>query len=318
VAHFAGAGRYFYLLKGGHSIGGEHSTTERFNLLILKKGTFMQFFETKNGVNIPHIGFGTWAVSEGEETIKSIIMALEAGYRHIDTAMAYKNEKSIGIALKDSKLKRQEYFVTSKVWNNYRGYDKTKEAFYLSLESLNLDYLDMYLIHWPCSIQHTSEFDAVNADTWKALCDLYDEKLIRVIGVSNFKERHLKPLMSSNIKPMVNQIEYHPGYIQKDVVKYCREHEILVEAWSPMGRGRILEHPLLKEIAKKYSKSIAQICLRFCLDTNVLPLPKSVTPERIKENLDIDDFILDDADLLAITNMEECGWSNLDPDTITF
>jgi diketogulonate reductase-like aldo/keto reductase len=272
-----------------------------------------------NGYEIPSIGFGTWKTPDGEVAIASVKKAIECGYTHIDTAACYKNEKSVGEGIRQSGIEREKLFVTSKLWNTERGCETTKAAFYKTLDDLGLDYLDLYLIHWPANSLQFDNWAQLNADTWRAFEELYEEGKIKAIGLSNFMVCHLEELMkTAKIKPMVNQIEYHPGYMQKEVVDYCNKNGILVEAWSPIGSGRLLENALLTEIAAKYGRSVAQICIRWCLQNDALPLPKSVTPSRIEENLKVLDFEISEEDMQRISSMELCGWSGLDPEKVTF
>ncbi len=273
-------------------------------------------FILNNGVGIPCIGFGTWQTHAGRVAVVSVLEALETGYRHIDTAAAYDNEESIGEAISKSGINRKNIFVTSKLWNSNRGYDTTLRAFDESLRKLGLDYLDLYLIHWPAT---KDDWRNQNNDTWRAFEKLYNEKRIRSIGVSNFKPHHLKPLMEkAEIMPAVNQIEFHPGLMQTETVEFCKKNNILIEAWSPLGSGRILNNPDLIKIAEKYNKSVAQLCIKWCLQNNVLPLPKSITIERIHENAKVFDFIISSQDMDRINMMPHIGSSGLDPDKINF
>lgn len=271
-----------------------------------------------NGVEIPCIGFGTYKSKNGAETTSSVLKAFECGYRLIDTAALYGNERSVGNAVRESGLSRQEVFVTSKVWNTRRGYDNTIKAFNLSLKSLKLDYMDMFLIHWPANSAQYDDPDSVNLDTWRALTDLYKEGLVKVIGVCNFLGHHLKPLLDCEIKPMVNQIEFHPGYMQKEVYDICMDNNIRVEGWSPLGRGEVLQNPVLLELAAKYGCTTAQLCLRWCIQHKVIPLPKSVTPERISSNTDVFFFSISDEDMKQIDEIPFCGGSGHNPDTVDF
>lgn len=276
-------------------------------------------FELNNGVQIPSIGFGTWQTPDGETAVESVLCALEAGYRHIDTAAVYGNEVSVGEGIIRSGIDRRDIFVTSKVWNTERGYDQTLRAFDRTLSDLRLDFLDLYLIHWPATAHRFSNWQQINADTWKAMERLYADGKVRAIGVSNFLPHHLNPLLdSAEVYPVINQIEFHPGQPQRDCVDFCRSHGILVEAWSPLGTGRMINNETLRIIAAKYGRSVAQLCIRWALQHGVLPLPKSVTPYRIKENIDVFGFEISDADMHAIDCMEYCGGSGLHPDEVDF
>ena len=273
----------------------------------------------RNGYRMPCVGFGTWKTPDGEAAINAVTEALKSGYRHIDTAAMYKNESGIGEALRRSEVPRTELFLTSKVWNTERGYDKAMRAFEETVARLGVDYLDLYLIHWPAVAAQFDNWEELNLGTWKALTTLYKEGRIKSIGVSNFQPHHLRALVETEIMPMVNQIEYHPGYMQRDTVDFCRERNILIEAWSPLGRGRLLDHTLLNTLAKKYEKTVAQICLRWCLQNDTVPLPKSVTPSRIAENADIFNFEITAEDMAAINAIpDKVGWSGHDSDLIDF
>ena len=275
-------------------------------------------YKLSNGVGIPCIGYGTWQTPNGEVATAAVLEALKAGYRHIDTAAAYKNEQSVGEAIRLSGIPREQIFITSKVWNSNRGYEKTVAAFERTLANLGTDYLDLYLVHWPANNRQYSDPDSVNLDTWRALTDLYRAGRIRAIGVSNFKPHHLEPLMKTEIPPMVNQIELHPGHSQSETVEYCKSHGILVEAWSPLGEGRVLSDPTLRAIGEGYGKSSAQVCIRWCLERGALPLPKTVTPTRMVENADVFDFSLSDEDMATIAALEGLGFSGHDPDLVDF
>jgi diketogulonate reductase-like aldo/keto reductase len=275
-------------------------------------------FKLSNGGEIPKVGFGTWQTPDGETAVNAVTQALVSGYRHIDTAAAYKNEGSVGKAIRESGVAREDIFITSKLWNEDRGYENTKQAFENTLKELGTDYLDLYLIHWPANEKQFDDWKEINLDTWKAMTELYKEGKIKAIGVSNFMTNHLEALLDAEVKPMVNQIEYHPGYTQDAVVDLCRKHDILVEAWSPIGSGRLLENEDLTKIADKYGKSVAQLCIRYVLQNDVLPLPKSVTPSRIEENTDIFDFEIMDEDMKTIDAMENVGFSGMDPNNVDF
>ncbi|MEI0484983.1 aldo/keto reductase [Brachyspira intermedia] len=275
-------------------------------------------FTLNNGYKIPCIGFGTWQTPDGETAVNSVIEAIKSGYKHIDTAAIYGNEKSIGKAIKESGINRDELFITSKVWNKDRGYKTTLAAFEKTINDLQIDYLDLYLIHWPASVNKFNDWDNINLETWKAMTELYKAGKIKSIGVSNFMPHHLKSLMETEVKPMVDQIEFHPGFMQEETFKYCNDNNILIEAWSPLGTGKMLDNETLKIVASKYNKSVAQLCIRWCLQNNTLPLPKSVTASRIKENTEIFDFVISDEDMKTINAMEYCGGSGHHPDKVNF
>lgn len=217
-----------------------------------------------NGVTIPGLGYGTYQ-TPNEETKKAVLEALSVGYRHIDTAAVYGNEQGVGAALKESDIAREDIFVTSKLWNTERGYDATKAAFAQTIATLGVDYLDLYLIHWPANTKQFEAKDAeLNAETWRAMEDLYNEGKIRAIGVSNFMPHHLDALMKTAvIKPMVDQIEVHPGWPQAEAVRYNQAHDILVEAWAPLGEASALSNETIATIATKHGKTAAQVCLRW-------------------------------------------------------
>lgn len=276
-------------------------------------------FTLNNGVQIPCIGFGTWKAADGQEAAGAVSSAIRAGYRHIDTAAAYHNEESVGRAIRESGVARDQLFVTSKLANPEHGYETTLAACDKTLRDLGLEYLDLYLIHWPNPLKFRDHWQQVNADTWRAFEELYRAGKLRAIGVSNFLPHHMKELSkTAAVAPMVNQIRFCPGEIQAETVAYCRAHNILVEAYSPLGSGEIFKVPQMLAFAEKYRKSVAQICIRWCLQMGTLPLPKSVTPERIAQNAEVFDFVLEQADLQAIAALVDCCGTTTDPDLAAF
>lgn len=276
-------------------------------------------FELHNGVHIPCIGFGTYQAQNGEIAVSAVKKAIALGYRHIDTAAGYGNEESVGIAVKQSGIGREEIFITSKLQNTEHGYENTMKAFEQTMKNLDMDYLDLYLIHWPNPVKYRNEWQSANAGTWKAFEELYKAGRIRAIGISNFHPRHIDELMkTAEIAPMVNQIRLCPGDTQDEVVAYCKEHNMVLEAYSPLGTGRIFKVPEMQAIAQKYGKTIAQICIRWSLQKGYLPLPKSVTESRIKENADVFDFELSVQDVQNISDLKGCCGYSQNPDMITF
>lgn len=266
-------------------------------------------FSLSNGVKMPCLGFGTWQSSDGEEAYNAVLSALRLGYRHIDTAAAYGNEKSVGRAiadfLKESSVKRSDLFITTKLWNEDHGYENAKKAIEVSLEKLGLDYLDLYLIHWPNPVKFRSCWQKANGESWAAMEEAVEAGKIRAIGISNFCERHIDELLkTAKIKPMVNQIKVCPGQPQKQLADYSRSLGMVVEGYSPLGTGGIFKNAEIKQLAEKYGRTVAQVCIRWCLQQGVVPLPKSVNPARIEENSKIFDFNLSDEDLERIANLK--------------
>jgi len=269
----------------------------------------MKYYQLNNGNKIPAIGFGTYKAQE-DEGIAAVKKAIDTGYRLIDTAAKYENEEAVGKAIKQSGIAREELMITTKLWRENLGYESTKKAFETSLAKLDLDYIDLYLIHWPANAKNYENWQKANNDSWRAMEELVKEGKIKNIGVSNFWPEHLEPLLeAAEIEPVINQIEFHPGYWQPELTRYCKEKNILVEAWSPLARGKVFESEEIKAIAKKYNKSVAQICLRWILEHNALVIPKSSTPERIEDNFDIFDFQLNAEDIKTIDNLPQMGFS---------
>ena len=263
-----------------------------------------------NGVEMPRIGYGVFRMKEHDVAYNGVTEALKAGYRAIDTAAIYQNEEAVGLAIKDSGIPREEIFVTTKVWNSDQGFDNTLRAFETSLEKLGLEYVDLYLTHWP---------KPTLAETYKAIERLYEEKLIRVPGVSNHHQHHLEEVFAvANVKPMVNQFECHPSLSQDSLRAFCAQHNIAVTAWAPLGTGIVFTHPVVKKLAEKYGKTVAQIVLRWHLEIGNIAIPKSVTPERIKENLDVFNFSLETDEVAAITALNTFHRTASDPDNFNF
>jgi diketogulonate reductase-like aldo/keto reductase len=265
-------------------------------------------FALNNGIKMPYFGLG---VFQSEDATNSVISALDCGYRHIDTASIYNNESEVGNAIRQHGINRKDIFVVSKVWNSDQGYDTTIKALNQSLERLKMDYLDLYLIHWPVQNKFV--------DTWKALEHLYEKGLVKAIGVSNFMRNHLDELLPNcTISPMVNQMEFHPYLLQQDLVDFCTQKGIQYEAWSPLMRGKILEINLLKKLAEKYGKTIVQIVLRWNLQKGIVTIPKSSNPERIKSNADIFDFELTQVDMDSIDSLDRNSRIGPDPNNFDF
>jgi methylglyoxal/glyoxal reductase len=264
-----------------------------------------------NGIDMPYLGLGVYLAQEGAEVINAVKMALEAGYRHVDTASLYQNEKGVGQAVKESNIPRGEIFITSKVWNSQQGFDATLRAFDESLKKLGTDYLDLYLVHWPVKDKYK--------DTWRALEKLYQEGRVKAIGVSNFLKHHLEDLLKvSEIKPMVNQVEFHPYVVQQDLLDYCKQQQMQFEAWSPLMQGQVFHLPVLAEIAKKYHKTPAQIVLRWDLQKGVVTIPKSVKRQNIVSNTHLFDFELSDADMMLIDGLDKNQRLGAHPDHFDF
>jgi diketogulonate reductase-like aldo/keto reductase len=277
-----------------------------------------------NGIKIPQIGLGVWQAEDGDEVEEAVMTALDCGYRLIDTAAIYRNEKGVGSAIARTNVPRQDIFLTTKVWNGDQGYDNTLKAFEESIHKLGVDYVDLYLIHWPMPAA------GLYIETWRALEKLSTDGRARAIGVCNFKPHHLEKLLQAGtIPPVINQIELHPRFQQLETRLFCKKNNIAVESWSPIGgrKGgmpegaagtRLLDEPRLKEIAEKYNKTSAQIILRWHIQNGLIVIPKSVHPERIRENIDIFDFELDVEDMSRIEGLESGGRIGGDPDETNY
>ena len=270
----------------------------------------MYTFTLNNGLKIPAIGFGTYKAG-----LDSIIKALEEGYRYFDTASYYGNEGDISLALIRTGIKREEVFIASKIWKSDMGYENTLKAFSQTLENLGSEYADVIMIHWPRPNLNDEEWKALDLETWRAMEYLYSQGKIKALGLSNFLPYHAENIFSRcEVMPSVAQFEFHPGHTQAFALEYYRRKGIQVQAWSPMGRGRVLDDVLIRELAGKYHVTPAQVCIRFCIQEGVMPLPKTSSPERMRENLACMDFVIDEEDILRLENMPPIGWSGEHPD----
>ncbi len=272
----------------------------------------MKQYRLSDGTLVPAVGFGTYRAGE---TAAALPLAVETGYRYFDTAAYYFNEELVGKTLKDSGLKREEYQIASKVWHTELGYDKTTASFMASLKRLDCGYLDVFLIHWPRTKNGPEDWQTPLLGSWKALIDLQKQGLVRSIGVSNFLPHHLKVLEETGVAPVLDQLECHPGYLQRSAVDYCKQNGILVQAWSPLGRARVLQDPLLQEIAQAHGVSTARICLAYLLQKDLMVLPKASSKQRLEENLCREELVLSSQELKQIEAMPITGWSGENPDT---
>ncbi|MNW32088.1 putative oxidoreductase YtbE [compost metagenome] len=268
-----------------------------------------------NGVKMPWLGLGVFKVEEGPGLVGAVREAITQGYRSVDTAAIYANEEGVGLAIREgleaAGIEREDLFVTSKVWNSELGYESTLQAYDESLRKLGLEYLDLYLIHWPV--------EGKFKEAWRALETLYKGGRVKAIGVSNFQMHHLKELMKdAEIKPMVNQVEYHPRLTQVELIAFCKKHDIQLEAWSPLMQGQLLEHKELQEIARRHGKSVAQIIIRWDLQNGVVTIPKSIKAHRIAENADVFDFELSLEDMQLISSLNQDMRIGPDPDNFDF
>jgi len=271
--------------------------------------------ELNNGVKMPWIGLGVFKVTDGSEAANAVAAAIKNGYRSIDTAFVYKNEEGVGMGIKEglkaTGLSREDLFITSKVWNADQGYESTLKAYDDSLKRLGLDYLDLYLIHWPVAGKYK--------DTWRALETLYKEKKVRTIGVSNFHVHHLEDLLKdSEIIPAIDQVEFHPRLQQIDLRQFCKKQGIQFEAWSPLMQGGLFENDILKSIGQKHNKSVAQVIIRWDLQNGVITIPKSTKEHRIIENSNVFDFTLTKEDMDQINSLNEDSRVGSNPDTFNF
>lgn len=271
-----------------------------------------------NGVGIPKIAYGTWRLPDDASTVEIIKKAVSVGYRHIDTAAKYGNEASVGQAVRECGVSRSELFITDKLRNTSRGYRTTIEDFDRALSVMGLDYLDLYMIHWPAGSGYYENWREINAETWRAMERLYADGKVRSIGISNFWPHHIDALSKTwTIKPMVAQLKVHPGFLQAPIVRYCQYVGMLVEAYSPLGAGKLLASDALTSIAAKYQRTTAQICIRWCLQHGLLPLPKSGNEIRMAQNLDVFDFVIEEKDMELLDYMDTgLGNEVRDPDAL--
>lgn len=262
------------------------------------------------------LAYGTWKIENGAPTTEAVLDAIEVGYRHIDTAAGYGNDFAVGKAIKKCQIPRDELFITNKLWNTCRGYEEAIEACKRTLKLMKLDYLDEYLIHWPVAT-HIPDWQQKNLEAWRGLEALLDDGLVKHIGVSNFLPHHLEIIFQhGKYRPEINQMEMHPGKSQNELIRFCLEQGIVPVAWSPLGHGAVLNHPVIKDVAQRYKKTEAQICLRFCLDKKASVITRSVSSERMKENMDIFDFHIRDEDISMLEQLEGVGDSGLHPDDL--
>ena len=278
----------------------------------------MEYVTLNNGLKMPMLGFGVFQVKEGQEAVNSVKVALESGYRHIDTATIYGNEQSVGKAIKESGILREEIFITTKIWNEVQRTGDPEQAFTQSLKDLGTDYIDLYLIHWPVKGKYV--------DTWLALEKIYKSGRAKSIGISNFHEHHIADIKKVwSVVPVMNQIELHPRLTQKPLIECCRKHDIIPESWSPLGgsgdsevRDNLLENDVIKSIGAKYGKSPAQVILRWNIDLGIVTIPQSVTPSRIRDNINIFDFALTPDEIASIDALNQNKRSGADPDNFSF
>lgn len=272
-------------------------------------------YTLSNGLEIPCMGFGTYN-PQGGDNCKIIRTAMEAGYRYFDTASLYETERALGQAVKESGIDRKELFIASKMWIDEMGYEETKQAFERTLNRLQMDYLDLYLIHWPRRAEDDTDWKERDLETWRAMEELYAQGKVKGLGLSNFLPHHIDNILQNcKVMPLVDQLEIHPGYSQEAAVAYCKSKGILVQAWSPLGRSKLLEHPILLKMAEKYGKSVAQISLRFLVQKNIIPLVKASGMERMKENMDIFDFEIAWEDMSVLECMPQDAWLGEHPDS---
>ncbi len=271
-------------------------------------------YTLSNGLKIPCMGFGTYNPQSGDN-VEIIKNAIDVGYRYFDTASLYETERALGQAVKESGVSRESLFIVSKLWMDEMGYHEAKKAFERSLNRLQTEYLDMYLIHWPKRCEEDDEWKERSMETWLAMEELYAAGKIKGLGLSNFLPHHMEHICNNaKVMPVADQLEVHPGYLQTEALNFCRQKQVMVQAWSPLGRSKLLEAPLLLRLAAKYGKSPAQICLRFLVQKEIIPLVKASSTARMRENMDIFDFEIDREDMSLLSCMPQTAWSGEHPD----
>ncbi|WP_017852761.1 aldo/keto reductase [Leptospira interrogans] len=274
-----------------------------------KENPLKQTIILNNGISMPILGLGVWKTKSGKECKEAVLNALEAGYRHIDTARIYDNEVDVGQAIRESRIPRKEIFITTKLWNADQGSDKTRKALENSLDRLGIDFVDLYLIHFPVTSKRM--------DSWKELEKLYHDKLCKAIGVSNYTIIHLTELLkNSQITPAVNQVEFHPFLNQIHLLEYCKKHKIQLEAYSPLAHGQKIEDPTIAKIAQKYDKTPAQILIRWAIEQKIVVIPKSIKKERIIENSKVFDFAISEEDMKILNSLDEDFRTCWDPSEV--
>ena len=272
-----------------------------------------------NGRLMPPIGIGTWQLPASDELVKALVCAIQSGYRLIDTAAIFENEESVATAISECGLPRKELFVTGKCWTSNRAYDDVLRAFERTLQTLKLDYLDCYSIQWPCTKGEPLAWQSINVGTWRAFERLYDEGVVKAIGVCNFQMHHLVSFLArANVKPVMNQIEFHPGYMQKQTLAYCRKEDIAIQAWSPLGHGTLLSSEPLLAIAAKYRRPVSQVILSWCLSHGVTPVIRSMNAAHQKEDLQCFDIQLTKDDIQSMDSLPMTAFSGLEPDHVSF
>ena len=278
----------------------------------------MKYIALRNDNRLPIVGLGTWQVTDRNQMLEVVSTAFDEGYRLYDTAAAYSNEIALSKAIAAKGISRNDICISDKVWNTSRGFDAVQDACRKSLKKLKTDYFDLYLIHWPASMKLYPNWKEINADTWCGMEALYDDGLVKNIGVCNFKVHHLEALKkTAKIMPFVNQIEFHPGLYQEDILEYCNDEGIVLEASSPLGNGQILKNEIIVDIARSKNVSSAQICLRWAIQRNLIVIPKSVNASRLHSNIDIFDFELSNEEIKKIDSIPYCGGIGIDPDEVT-